>query len=403
MSTKERRNQQDGRHSIGELLQNRTIVPLIRSFSYPGNNLPAEHIKTTLALIGLAQSPAHLEELLEVNHHTIWDGFQGGQTRFVLPLLELWAYRLTRTYSHARDLASKLRLYCQLSHLEDSSLSIFKREELKIIDFSTLESTLHLGGSSCAELEKWNHQDMAEAIFAECYFSSLQKSPEYYLGDSKTFLKIRPDILADQLFLRNLKMLQPVEPQPHGWETNPEPTPTECHKLPGCNRHYFLKRLSPSKVQHADYEIGIAETVHSKGIMTPTPYGVVACSSTPYVVFEFQNGAINLFGLDWRYKKPHRLWNALCRQEAEVYTALGEYIWIIMDNGVNPKDIAKRNFIATFDSSGIFEQVMVVDFEKTILTDRLRSVDRTVALEQLKRECTPLQKKYLLHGYSKKT
>lgn len=385
--------------SIAQLLQNHTIGPFKRSFRYQDNQVPLEHIKTTLSLIGLSHSPAHLEELLEVNHHTIWNGFQGGPNRLILPLLELWAYRLTKTYSHARDLARKLRLYCKLSHREDSSLSSLKREELKTTPYLTLESTLHLGGNSCTELEGWNHQDMAEAVFAECISSRTLKYPEYQIGDSKTYLKIQPSILEDPLLLSSLKRLHPNKTTPHGWEINPEPTPTTCYKLPGRDRHYFLKQLSLANVPHADYEINIAEKVHAKGIMTPTPYGVIVSSSTPYIIIEFQEGAINLLGLDWRYKKPHRLWRTLCRQEEEVYTALGDCVWRLLDNGVNPLDIAKRNFIATFDSYDNFECVMPVDFEKTVLTRSLRPIDRAIALEQLNQECTPSQKRYILRGY----
>lgn len=384
--------------SLTELIQLGVANPFQRSWNYTNRPLPQENIKETIALVGMAHSAKDLDTLFEVNHSIPGSVIHPCPTDpdHIFDILELWAYRLRNDRRIAQDLIRKMRLY---SNLRSGILSPNYYGLPWNIEFS---GEPHYGDPEPFPLPAphvWTNQEVANLIFSECSTLFSSHLAEYTFEKGNIFFKLEKKALEEPLLNKSIEKLMRTLSIKKDNTPPDDDSPTECHILRGSKNSYFAKRLTPYKVPYSDYELGIASEIIKKGICTPNPVGIIISKQIPYLIFEYCERAINLFGFDSSYTKPEELFTLLQEQTADIYTELGRAVKRILDRGILPKDIAKRNFMAQFDSSGKFQKIILVDFERTSILN-LQRIDYILTIERLRRELSPMEERHFIAGYN---
>ena len=178
---------------------------------------------------------------------------------------------------------------------------------------------------------------------------------------------------------------------------------TDCHKVKGSDRNYFLKRMAIAKMPFSDYEIYIAEILKQRGLYVKKPRGIAIVNTIPYVLFDYAENSTDL-GSHYYVKesKDKQAWLSEClkKNNRKIFTELGKYVGSMFLAGVYDQDMAKRNFMVEFHPNGTFKNVFIVDFEKTIAKDYLSAEEKDTSLRQLTEDMTEDERTHFLKSYN---
>jgi tRNA A-37 threonylcarbamoyl transferase component Bud32 len=145
----------------------------------------------------------------------------------------------------------------------------------------------------------------------------------------------------------------------------------------------------------------MARILREKGFNVPEPVGLGVIRGAPHIIFKYAENAINLIGEDSSYDKPKLLRN-LKEQEVKIYKDLGTYVRRMFDSGIIDQDMAKRNFMAQFDTDGKYQRVFQVDFEKTTVSNEgIEGRSRDKAIKDLTEQMSKSERKYFHQGYNR--
>lgn len=229
--------------------------------------------------------------------------------------------------------------------------------------------------------------------------------PIYSINLFDTNFIASQEVQNDNEFLRSLAKYVKAFDSKH-YYLSPVTQFTRCERLQGQSRDYFIKEMDITKVLCSDYELGAAFRLREMGFEVPEPIGIAVVCSSPHLLFEYRNNAINLMGQDCSYICDEMLNQRLEEYEPEVYKALGQYVKRMFDHGVIDLDMAKRNFMVEFNDDGSYKRIFQVDFEKTVfLEDRPDLVGikkakiKMVYLQKMRKQLSKLEKKYFDEGY----
>jgi|GEM_PF-2141057 len=244
------------------------------------------------------------------------------------------------------------------------------------------------------------NNESSEIIFRDCVYPSWKGLAETDFSVFDTCFKLPDKIIKDEIFLTSVgKYAKRVEYQfphfsPKTWQRTP------CTKIKHSSGNYFAKQIDPAKVPSVDYELEISRKLRKKGFNVPEGQGIMTIQGFPYILFDYASNSVNLMGQDSSYETQEKLSQSMREQEKEIYSALGNYVKRMFDNGVSDGDMARRNFMVQFDESGKFSDIFQVDFEKTrIKRNTLTEKERAKPLSRLLEDLSESEKKYFMGAY----